>query len=366
MGGFLDKPETDKDFDVGTGNGLQYCVSSMQGWRLEMEDTHAAAIGINEAFPSWSYFGVFDGHAGKAIALQCADDLLNTIVKTDQFSKMQIELGIRTGFLRLDDEMRKGVENTGGSTAICCFVDPKKFYFANCGDSRAVLCRNGRAAFCTVDHKPTSAFEKDRIQRAGGSVMIKRVNGTLAVSRAMGDYDFKGDLTRGCCEQLVSPEPDVTVLERLASDEFIILACDGIWDVMSNDDLCAFIHSRLCISWDLPEIVNSVLDICLHKGSRDNMTLMIVILPGAPTIDKDAVAADKNLDKNIAQMAREVMAKNEIFDYEVLVHIMKRMASNIHNLPPGGGIFSKYHVIEQVYQEAYPNKPREFHDYYTI
>ncbi|XP_017092102.2 protein phosphatase 1B [Drosophila bipectinata] len=366
MGGFLSRPQTDKDVEVGEGNGLRYCVSSMQGWRCEMEDTHAATFGIHKAFPNWSYFGVFDGHGGKDVALHCAENMLHTIVKTDEFSQMQFKMGIWTGFLHLDEQIRKGVEKTGGSTAICCFVSPKQIYFANCGDSRAVLCREGKAAFCTVDHKPTSAIEKDRIQKAGGSVMVKRVNGSLAVSRAIGDFYFKGDLTRGSCQQMVTPEPDVTVQQRSASDEFIILACDGIWDVMTSDEVCAFIHYKLCITWDLPEIVNSVLEICLNKGSRDNMTLMIVILPGAPKIDDDAVAADKKLDNNIAQMVREVMVKYKIFDYEILVRTMKRKASNIPNLPPGGGLCAKYHVIEQVYQEAFPHKPHEFHDYFNI
>ena len=97
---------------------------------------------------------------------------------------------------RLDVKMRQtqGVvkgEDKSGSTAVCCLISPTHFYIANCGDSRAVLCRNGVPAVYTQDHKPSVPAEKKRIQEAGGSVMIHRVNGTLAVSRALGDFDYK-------------------------------------------------------------------------------------------------------------------------------------------------------------------------------
>lgn len=88
-------------------------------------------------------------------------------------------------------------EDKSGSTAVCSLISPSHFYIANCGDSRAVLCRNREPAVCTMDHKPTVAAEKKRIQDAGGSVMIHRVNGSLAVSRALGDFEYKSVEGRG-------------------------------------------------------------------------------------------------------------------------------------------------------------------------
>lgn len=88
-------------------------------------------------------------------------------------------------------------EDKSGSTAVCTLISPTHFYIANCGDSRAVLCRNGEPAVSTMDHKPTVAAEKKRIQEAGGSVMIHRVNGSLAVSRALGDFEYKSVEGRG-------------------------------------------------------------------------------------------------------------------------------------------------------------------------
>ena len=95
--------------------------------------------------------------------------------------------------------------------------------------------------------------------------MIQRVNGSLAVSRALGDYEYKNVEGKGPCEQLVSPEPEVFIEERTPQDEFMVLACDGIWDVMTNDELCAFIANRMKITSSLEEVCNQVVDTCLIK-----------------------------------------------------------------------------------------------------
>jgi len=123
MGGFLEKPETEKHVEEGSGNNLRYCVSSMQGWRLEMEDTHSAVCKLKDDFELWSYFAVFDGHASDRISEYCAKHLLKTIMKSEGFSKLRYEAGIREGFLRLDEDMRKLFQDKpGGSTAVCVFL----------------------------------------------------------------------------------------------------------------------------------------------------------------------------------------------------------------------------------------------------
>ncbi|XP_017079722.1 protein phosphatase 1B [Drosophila eugracilis] len=367
MGGFLEKPETEKHVEEGSGNDLRYCICSMQGWRLEMEDAHTAVCSIKEPFNLWSYFGVFDGHAGNHISQYCAGNLLNTILESEDFAMQKYEAGIREGFLQLDEDMRKDYQDQpGGSTAVCAFISPEKILLVNCGDSRGVIARNGGGLTSTTDHKPFSPKERERIQNAGGSVMINRVNGTLAVSRALGDYEFKNNMTRMPASQMVSPEPDIIVRKRTEKDEFIVLACDGVWDVMSTTDVCQFIRSRLLVTNDLPLIVNSVLDICLHKSSKDNMTLLLVLLPNAPAIDMDAIKAERVLDQNIAQIAKEVLEKHEIHDFESLIRLMNRMANNIPNLPPGGGIYAKYYIIEKVFHEKFPDAPKEIYDYFTI
>ena len=282
MGAFLDKPKTDKHNEGGFGNGLKYGLASMQGWRVEMEDAHTAVIGL-PSLKDWSFFAVFDGHAGAKVSAMCAEQLMDHIITNEDFPKMDIQCGtetqpsiesvkngIKTGFLNLDDKLRNMPEvmsgqDKSGSTAVGAIVSPKYIFFANCGDSRAVLSKAGKCSFSTTDHKPVNPIEKERIQKAGGSVMIQRVNGSLAVSRALGDFEYKNVEGMGPCEQLVSPEPEIFVEERDPADEFLVLACDGIWDVMTNDELCDFVRNRLQVVASLEAICNQVIDTCLYK-----------------------------------------------------------------------------------------------------
>ena len=282
MGAFLDKPKTEKHNENGMGNGLRYGLSSMQGWRVEMEDAHCACIGLRE-LKDWSFFAVFDGHAGARVSSYCAEALLEAITTNDDFkanmesddTKPAIESvkkGIKTGFLELDGKIRENPatvsgEDKSGSTAVGVMISPENIIFANCGDSRGVLSRDSRVAFSTQDHKPINPAEKERIVNAGGSVMIQRVNGSLAVSRALGDFEYKNVLGKSPCEQLVSPEPEISVEQRAAMDEFVVLACDGIWDVMSNEELCDFVRDRMQLTDNLEHICNQVVDTCLYKVS---------------------------------------------------------------------------------------------------
>lgn len=177
-------------------------------------------------------------------------------------------------------------------------ISPQHTYFINCGDSRGLLCRNRKVYFFTQDHKPSNPLEKERIQNAGDSVMIQRVNGSLAVSRALGDFDYKCVHGKGPTEQLVSPEPEVHDIERSEEDDqFIILACDGIWDVMGNEELCDFVRSRLEVTDDLEKVCNEIVDTCLYKGSRDNMSVILICFPNSPKVSPEAVKKEEELDK---------------------------------------------------------------------
>uniref|UniRef100_A0A8C1SW30 protein-serine/threonine phosphatase n=1 Tax=Cyprinus carpio TaxID=7962 RepID=A0A8C1SW30_CYPCA len=318
MGAFLDKPKMEKHNTHGEGNGLRYGLSSMQGWRVEMEDAHTAVIGLPYSLSMWSFFAVYDGHAGSHVARYCCEHLLEHITSNPDFrggcsgggdsinaepSVESVKCGIRTGFLQIDEHMRaiserKHGADRSGSTAVGVMISPHHFYFINCGDSRALLSRKGRVHFFTQDHKPSNPLEKERIQNAGGSVMIQRVNGSLAVSRALGDFDYKCVHGKGPTEQLVSPEPEVYEIERAeAEDEFVVLACDGIWDVMANEELCDFVRSRLEVTEDLERVCNEIVDTCLYKGSRDNMSVVLICFPGAPKINPEAVKREAELDK---------------------------------------------------------------------
>jgi serine/threonine protein phosphatase PrpC len=271
MGAFLEKPKTEKITVKGEGCGIKYGVSAMQGWRMEMEDAHVCET--NFKLKEHSFFGVFDGHAGPKVSQYCSVHLLDTILEClgEDKKEDKVSKAIHDGFLKLDENLKKqpqwaSGEDRSGTTAIVAMVTPKKIIWGNCGDSRGLLCRKGKVFFSTQDHKPYNQSERARIEKAGGTVMMQRVNGSLAVSRALGDFDYKREHNLKATEQLVSPEPEITMQERDPdSDEFLLLACDGIFDVMSNDEVVAYVSHHLKLTNDLVKICSDLIDTCLNK-----------------------------------------------------------------------------------------------------
>jgi serine/threonine protein phosphatase PrpC len=188
-----------------------------------------------------------------------------------------------------------------GTTAVVVMVAPDWIVCANAGDSRAVYSKHGhRAVPLSYDHKPDDECEERRIREAGGFVSGNRVEGDLAVSRGLGDYRFKEPVTvlngnnqiqqatmngtkriLGVDEQKVSPIPDIVVQNRNEdTDEFIIVACDGIWDVETNQECVTMIAEIFEEGEDDNGLVcEEALDLCLHLGSKDNMTALIVRMP---------------------------------------------------------------------------------------
>lgn len=315
MGAFLPRPITTTKKDVGEGNGLHWTVCSMQGWRVDMEDAHINKVEMNDQLKSFSIFAVFDGHAGKNVAEISAAEFtnhlskqspFNTLKDDDEYKEDEIKNAIQEAFRSWDKELYNRANSQhsradrSGSTATGVIVTPKHFFFFNVGDSRTVLIRNNQVEFFTADHKPTNEEEKKRIEDAGGRVMIQRINGSLAVSRALGDFEYKNRDDLSDLEQLVSPMPDVTCKERNSvSDNYIVVACDGIYDVMSNEEVAEFCTDRLISSNDQTTVPGTLLDLCLHKGSRDNMSAIIIGLDKHPTPDPAKVQKDKELNDKI-------------------------------------------------------------------
>lgn len=196
-----------------------------------------------------------------------------------------------------------------GCTAVNCCVFADRFVVANVGDSRAVLCRRGRAVDLSTDHKPNDPKELARIVGAGGwlepegsgDLMMHRINGDLNLSRALGDLEYKQDASRSPEAQIISAEPDVFEMERHVDDEFLVIACDGIWDVVTSQQGIDFVRQRLGdrSTWHrfvgetpsrLSLICSELLDFCLSPDLEetdglggDNMTAIIVLLMPSPS-----------------------------------------------------------------------------------
>lgn len=186
--------------------------------------------------------------------------------------------------------------------------------------------------------------------------MIQRVNGSLAVSRALGDFEYKNVEGKGPCEQLVSPEPEIFIQERNEKDEFLVLACDGIWDVMSNEELCDFVRSRMLITDSLEEICNQVVDTCLYKGSRDNMSIVLIAFPGAPKVSEEAIRKEKELDTRLENKIKEILDNSHPDDVNLSLVMHELMNDEIEGLPPGGGLSSKRSTVESILERLRPGK----------
>ena len=154
---------------------------------------------------------------------------------------------------------------------------------------------------------------------------------------------------------MVSPEPEIFVKEIEPEDEFIVLACDGVWDVMDNQEICDYVTARLKVTDDLEVITEEVVDTCLYRDSRDNMTIILITLPGAPKPDPEAKKADDELNGLLEKKVIDLLASEE--DPPSLADFNKRLAQeNIEGFPPGGGISSKRALINKFYHKHIPEK----------
>ena len=287
---FLSKPDTTFVPEKLVGKHFASAAGSMQGWRAVMEDQHILDVDfLGAEREGCGLFAVFDGHAGQ----KCAqiNKVLMPVFAKKHFNAATGSIGFENAFADLDNAMRaKGLPDESGSTAVVVFVTPTHVTCASVGDSRAVLCRGGKCVSLSFDHKPNNELEKLRITAAGGHTENNRVNGQLAMSRALGDYMYKRDATRPAHEQLVTNIPDVIRLDRTKEDLFLVVACDGIFDVLSNEAVVEFVHQQLQEdpTQELTNICHKLCNRCLAPASSpsgqpcglgtDNMTVVIVKL----------------------------------------------------------------------------------------
>lgn len=270
---------------------------SVQGRRVTMEDTHVMLDDINPLFSlqggvQRAYYGVYDGHGGKNAADMTAELLHKNILTDPEFSAGNIETAIRNGFEKTDKTiLQKAVKEkwSHGTTTVVCIVEGDTLYVANTGDSEAVLAQldgnetagedgtQHAAVLLTEKHKPTAPSEKRRIEDAGGQVVFGRVLGSLAVSKALGDIDFKHPYNKAEGD-FVSAEPFVQKLQLTRANHFMVIACDGLWDKLSYEDAIDFIARARDSGKDPTETSQLLVKHALESGSLDNITAIVVYL----------------------------------------------------------------------------------------
>ncbi|CAL1400050.1 unnamed protein product [Linum trigynum] len=232
--------------------------------------------------PSAAFYGIFDGHGGVDAASFARKNMLEFILEDSQFPS-GTKKAVRNAFVKADHALAdaKTVDTSSGTTALTALILGRRMLIANAGDSRAVLGKRGRAIELSKDHKPNCTSERQRIERLGGVIYDGYLNGQLSVARALGDWHIKGASGKGGKSPL-SAEPELEEMELTEEDEFLILGCDGLWDVMSSQCAVTMVRKELMQHNDPARCSKALVKEALQRNSCDNLTVVVVCFSSDP------------------------------------------------------------------------------------
>ncbi|XP_068445040.1 protein phosphatase Mn(2+)-dependent 1K [Clinocottus analis] len=247
--------------------------SSLIGQRKDNEDRFQ----VSQMTDSILYFAVFDGHGGPEAADFC-EKYMEKFIKDLLPKESNLEVVLSKAFLEIDKALARhfhffpkvpGV-NSGSTSTVALLRDGIELVVASVGDSRAMLCRKGKALKLTVDHTPERKDEKERVKRSGGfitwnSLGQPNVNGRLAMTRSIGDFDLKSTGV------IAEPETKRILLHH-AHDSFLALTTDGINFIMNSQEICNVINQ----CHDPKEAAQRISDQSLQYGAEDNSTIIVV------------------------------------------------------------------------------------------
>ncbi|CAL9055361.1 probable protein phosphatase 2C 74 isoform X1 [Musa acuminata AAA Group] len=267
--GVADKEEDGVERELAVEGG-EYCVVSRKGQRHMMEDGYAVIPNIH-GDSKQAFFGVFDGHGGRAAVDFVSEKLgKNIVAALDEPEKKenQAEMAIKAGYLTTDrDFLSQGVRS--GACAATVLLRDGELHVANVGDCRVVMSRKGVADALTDDHRAGREDERNRIENSGGYVTCRngiwRVNDSLAVSRAIGDLNMK--------EWIIS-EPETKSLQLTPDCEFLILGSDGLWDKVGNQEAVDVVSRQS----NAMKSCRDLIEVSCGRGNRDDITVMVIDL----------------------------------------------------------------------------------------
>jgi len=285
-------------YEVACGN------IELRGARATMEDRTRVHVTHQSAF-----FGVYDGHGGAKAAEFCADHLHENLAHainsmwlgmplldaTDSECVRMISQCVRDAFVCTDYQfLHSPFRHEGGTTACVAVLINGTVVVGNVGDSRAVLCRGGAAVPLSHDHTPARDDEVARIQAAGAEVIAGDVvvgGEEFSLTRAIGNSIVKvppgRDFRDLSAPQVVTSEPEVSITELVDEDTFLVIASDGIWDRMSNDEVVSFVDRRLREHSD-PQMAASQLAnyAMINLRSADNVSALVIVPRKLPRVGR--------------------------------------------------------------------------------
>ncbi|XP_039270981.2 protein phosphatase 1F-like [Styela clava] len=268
-----------------------YSVCGIKNTRRKMEDRHTVITDLNalldiKDMPHTQYYGVFDGHGGLDASVYSSKFLHLRLAQHELF-KTDVQQALKDTILQLDkDYCDKSQRDNlrSGTTAVIAVIRENNLYVAWIGDSQAVLVRDGNPVQLMEPHKPDREDEKHRIEELGGCVIwfgAWRVNGTLSVSRAIGDADYK---------PFVCGDADTTMKEFNNTEDYLCLACDGFWDVFDGEQLSKLVSDHMKeTNGDRSTLARKLCTKAKEAGSSDNITVLIVFLRDKIPIKDESV-----------------------------------------------------------------------------
>lgn len=217
--------------------------------------------------PNQDLFGIFDGHGGSRVAKLC-EEQFHLKLSESLTAHNDTKVAIISTFHAVDNLAKKYPDE--GATAAVVYVTHDTLWVANAGDARVVLSHKTEGAVrLSTDHKPDLDSEKERIEALGGMVLCIfgtwRVQGALAVARAIGDERMS---------PYVTSTPTVKSVSLTQDCEFLVVACDGLWDVVSDEDAVEAVKKKPTAS----EAARYLTRMAYNKGSQDNISVMVVFL----------------------------------------------------------------------------------------
>ncbi|XP_007557841.1 protein phosphatase 1F [Poecilia formosa] len=274
---------------------FQCSVHAIKNTRRKMEDKHVALTEFNQLFGiqdgvERAYYAVFDGHGGVDAAIYAATHLHVTLSKQETLQS-NTSMAFKTAFKKTDNMFRHKAKRErlrSGSTGVAVLIHGQQLTVAWLGDSQAMLVRKGQVVTLMDPHKPEREDEKQRIEDLGGCITFMgcwRVNGTYAVSRAIGDFDQK---------PYVSGDADSSTIQLSGDEDYVLLACDGFFDAIKPSEVPDLVAEALRGADDsetggsLPpehaedgvghRVAERLVGDAKAAGSSDNITVMVVFL----------------------------------------------------------------------------------------
>jgi len=243
-------------------------------------------------------FGVFDGHNGTTCSKFLSSHFPEFLKKNNYLNESP-SMALIQSFLELDKTFLKRCCTSGdksGSTGVTTLIKDEQIFIANTGDSRCIICEDAVVYALTNDHKPSIPFERERIINSGGQITQGRVQGTLAVARAFGDIEYKDKSTFGA--GVLTCEPEIKIWNIEDCTEFMVLACDGLWDVLTNEMVAQYVRKRLLKGISAQKVCEGLVRHAYMNGSTDNISVVIVSFVKKSYFEKNPEAITKPIQCN--------------------------------------------------------------------